>query len=49
MMGRTTRQGTPTATTIGGTSWLTTDPAPITEPWPIRTPGITVTFEPIHT
>lgn len=32
VIGRTTRQGTPTATDIGGMSRLTTLPAPITEP-----------------
>jgi hypothetical protein len=31
-MGRTALQGVPTATTIGGTSLLTTLPAPMTEP-----------------
>ncbi|WP_456317095.1 hypothetical protein [Streptomyces tendae] len=41
----TTRQGTPTASVLGGTSRLTTLPTPITEPWPIRTPGRTGTAQ----
>ena len=48
-MARTTRQGLPTAITLGGMSRLTTLPAPITEPEPMVTPGSTVTFPPNHT
>jgi len=48
-MARSTRQGVPTATTIGGTSRLTTLPAPMTDPYPIRTPGRTTALLPIQT
>lgn len=33
------RQGTPAATTFGGISWVTTEPAPMIAPSPIVTPG----------
>jgi len=48
-MGRITRQGTPAAITPAGISWVTTLPAPITEPAPMVTPPQTVAFAPIHT
>jgi hypothetical protein len=38
-MERTTRQGVPTATVIGGMLRLTTLPTPTTDPYPMRTPG----------
>ena len=36
-------------TLIGGTSLATTAPAPMTEPRPMVTPGVTVAAAPIHT
>ena len=44
----TTRQGLPTATTLEGMSFVTTEPAPMTVPSPIVTPGNTTTFAPIQ-
>ena len=41
-----TRQGLPTATTSSGISFVTTEPAPITECLPMLTPGTTVTLPP---
>ncbi len=41
--------GLPPAIWYGGTSFVTTELAAIIEPSPICTPGITVTFCPIHT
>ena len=49
VMGRITLQGTPTAMTPAGMSWVTTLPAPITEPAPMVTPPQTVEFAPIQT
>ena len=48
-MGRTTRHGAPTATTRLGMSFVTTLPAPTTEPAPIVTPGMTTALPPIQT
>ena len=48
-MVRTTLHGTPAATTPAGTSWVTTLPAPITDPAPMVTPAHTVAFAPIQT
>ena len=45
-MGRMTRQGTPSATTFSGISFVTTLPAPMTLPFPIVTPGSTMTPAP---
>ena len=45
-MGRSTRQGFPTASTFAGISLVTTLPAPITAPSPICTPGRTITPPP---
>ena len=39
-------QGTPAAMTPAGMSWMTTLPAPITEPAPMVTPPQTVEFAP---
>ena len=41
--------GLPKATTFGGISFVTTDPAPMTDLFPIVTPGRIVTFPPIQT
>ena len=49
VMGRTGRQGLPTATTLSGMSFTTTEPPPMTTFEPIFTPGITCTPAPIHT
>ena len=49
VMGRRTRQGVPTATTLGGMSLLTRLPAPMTEFRPIVTPGSTIQFAPSQT
>ena len=46
---RTTRQGLPTATECLGIFLVTVLPAPMIEPSPIVTPGITETLAPIHT
>ena len=45
----TTLQGLPTAMEYGGISDATTELAPIMAPSPMLTPGMTVTFWPIHT
>ena len=45
----TTLHGFPAATTISGMSRFTTLPAPITEPFPIVTPGNMQECPPIHT
>ena len=47
-MGRSTRHGLPTATTLAGTSFVTTLPAPITVLSPMVTPGRTITPAPSH-
>src|SRR5699024_7098697 len=47
--GRSTRHGTPAATTPAGMSRVTTLPAPMTDPLPIVTPPHTTAFAPIHT
>src|SRR5690606_11044916 len=39
VIGRITRHGFPAASTPGGTSFVTTAPAPMTAPSPMRTPG----------
>lgn len=44
-----TRAGEPAANTFGGMSRVTTEWAPITEPFPTVTPGMTATFRPSHT
>ena len=44
-----TRHGFPTAIESAGISFTTTLPAPITEFWPIVTPGSIVELPPIHT
>lgn len=49
VIGRTGRQGLPMARCIGGTSSVTTLPAPITAPRPMVTPGNMVTPPQIHT
>src|SRR5690606_35712575 len=49
VISRSTRAGTPAATTPGGTSLVTTLPEPTTAPSPIVTPGFTVTPPPSHT
>ena len=49
VIGRTMRQGLPTATTFEGISFTTTEPPPITTFEPMVTPGITCTPAPIHT
>ena len=41
--------GAPAHTEYGGTSLVTTDPAPMTAPSPIVTPPIIIHFIPIHT
>src|SRR5581483_6024163 len=41
--------GTPATICIEGTSFVTTEPAPITQPLPRVTPGIITEFAPIHT
>lgn len=41
--------GFPTTTEYGGTSFVTTALAPITDPSPILTPGRIVALSPIHT
>ena len=41
--------GTPAATALGGTSFVTTAPAPTIAPSPIVTPGQIVTRAPSHT
>src|SRR5450432_648364 len=41
VLGRRTRHGLPAAMTFGGTSFVTTEQAPITLPAPIVTPGMT--------
>src|SRR6478736_3064105 len=46
---RTTRAGLPSARVFGGTSRVTTLPAPITAPSPIVTPGSTIAPPPIQT
>ena len=48
-MGLITLQGTPAAMTPAGMSWVTTLPAPMTEPAPMVTPPQTVAFAPIQT
>ncbi len=45
----TTLAGTPKAMLYGSMSFLTTDPAPITEPPPIRTPSRILQPAPIQT
>ena len=47
--GRMGRQGTPAATTPAGMSWVTTLPAPMTEPLPMVTPPQTTALAPIQT
>ncbi len=47
--GRSTRQGLPAAITPAGTSFVTTLPAPITEPAPTVTPGHRIAPPPIQT
>ena len=42
----TTRAGAPTATAPSGTLLVTTEPAPITAPLPMRTPDNTITPNP---
>ena len=49
VMGRSTRQGLPTATTPAGMSLVTTDPAPMTLLSPMVTPGQMTTLPPIQT
>src|SRR5699024_1582422 len=49
VMGRNTRQGLPTATTLAGMSWVTTLPAPMTLFSPMLTPGSRMAPAPIHT
>lgn len=49
VMGRSTRHGLPTATTLSGISRVTTLPAPITTLSPMVTPGMTCVPAPIHT
>ena len=44
-----TRQGLPTATLLAGIDRVTTLPAPITEFWPMLTPGNIIAPPPIHT
>ena len=44
----TTLAGIPATKLLGGTSFVTTAPAAITEPSPIVTPGVTTTLPPIH-
>jgi len=44
----TTRAGLPTATDRGGTSLVTTEPAPIVEPSPMVTPGRMIAPPPIQ-
>lgn len=44
-----TLHGLPTAIEYGGIDLVTTEPAPIIDPRPIVTPGITVTLIPIQT
>lgn len=41
--------GFPATTQFSGTSFVTTEPAPITASFPIVTPDKIVEFEPIHT
>src|SRR5690606_41356818 len=48
-IGRSTRHGFPTATTPGGMSEVTTEPAPMMLSSPLVTPGVIVTEPPIHT
>ena len=43
------RAGLPATTVRGGTSWVTTLPAPTTAPSPMVTPGRTVTLPPSQT
>ena len=40
--------GFPTANELSGMSFVTTDPAPITQPFPIVTPGQITEFPPIQ-
>jgi hypothetical protein len=44
-----TLAGLPTATQKAGTLFVTTEPAPITELFPIVTPGKTTQLDPTHT
>ena len=43
------RAGLPNTVVPSGTSFITTDPAPITAPLPTLTPLSTTTFTPVHT
>ena len=49
VISRRTRHGLPTAITLLGMSFVTTEPEPITVLSPIVTPGFTVTLAPSHT
>ena len=49
VISRSTRHGAPTAITFGGTSFVTTLPAPITELSPIVIPPRTTAPVPIQT
>ena len=40
--------GFPTANELSGISFVTTEPAPITQPFPIETPGQITEFPPIQ-
>ncbi len=44
----TTLAGTPVATAPSGTSFVTTEPAPMTAPFPIRTPANIIAPTPSH-
>lgn len=48
MISRITRHGLPAASELSGISFVTTLPAPITEPLPIDTPGSIITPPPIQ-
>ena len=49
VISRITLQGTPAAKELAGISLVTTDPAPITAPSPMVTPGVITELDPIHT
>ena len=46
MISRTALAGTPIMSELSGISFVTTEPAEITQLYPIVTPGITETFAP---
>ena len=49
VIGRITRQGLPAANVMGGMSFTTTEPAPMTQPSPMVTPPQTTTLAPSQT